>query len=91
MLVEGMLLKHTKEVLVDVLPRVLRYSIPLYLPEEIAHFKTKTLVIDVPRVELEYVELKRLEEAYRAAPKTVSLIECAASQTRESAQPIRMM
>ena len=81
--------KHSKEVLVEVLPRVLRYSIPLYLPEEIVHFKTKTLLIDVPRLELEYIELQKLEEACRAAPKTVSLVECVARS--ESGQSVRLI
>ena len=44
-----MLVSHCKNVVVDIFPRMLRYTIPLYMNEERLHFGTDTLVLEVPR------------------------------------------
>ena len=39
-------MRHSKEVLVELLPKVLRYSIPLYLPSERLVFKASELILE---------------------------------------------
>ena len=42
-----MLLKHSRDIVVDVLPKIIRYRIPLYLPTEQQVWEASQLVLEV--------------------------------------------
>ena len=42
-----MIVKHTREILVGIFPKILKYEIPLWLPTEKQILKAHTLVLEV--------------------------------------------
>lgn len=57
-----MILRHYRDILVDLLPSGVKYSIPLILPQEQLLFRTTQLVVTLPIRELPEVDYEKLKE-----------------------------
>ena len=57
-----MILMHYRDILVDLLPSGVKYSIPLILPQEQLLFRTTQLVVTLPLRELPEVDYEKLKE-----------------------------
>lgn len=53
-------MNHTKDILVRVLPQILQYRIPLYLPHEQQILKASELILNIPhKQDVSYVDLQK--------------------------------
>jgi hypothetical protein len=69
--------RHAKEVLLDCTPTVLRYSIPLLVPQERLLFQSSTLILEVPFVNRTEIDLAELNAISKKPPKKIFLqAEC---------------
>jgi len=68
-----MLIKHFKEVAVELLPKTIRYTIPLYTAQERLLFGTHLLVLEVPAKKLAEIDLDKLNLLAKEPPKKIDL------------------
>lgn len=82
-----LIFRHPKEILVESFPTILRYSIPLILPQERLLFKSHHLILEVPQAPFQYIDLDELNATIKKPAKKIFLqAECPAPSFEKNLQ-----